>query len=64
MKKYLFSEFYIDQKDFLALHTLRTIALIQFIILHPLINFAQYTDSKVIQSLAHNLFVCMDILSS
>jgi peptidoglycan/LPS O-acetylase OafA/YrhL len=62
MKKYLFSEFYIDQKDFLALHALRTIALIQFIILHPLINFAQYTDSKVIQSLAHNLFVCMDIL--
>jgi len=44
------------------LHALRTIALIQFIILHPLIGFAQYTDSKVIQSLAHNLFVCMDIL--
>ncbi len=62
MKKYLFSEFYIEQKDFLPLHALRTIALIQFIILHPLIGFAQYTDSKVIQSLAHNLFVCMDIL--
>lgn len=44
------------------MHALRTIALIQFIILHPLIGFAQYTDSKVIQSLAHNLFVCMDIL--
>ena len=36
--------------------------IIQFIILHLLINFAQYTDSKVIQSLANNLIVCMDIL--
>ena len=44
------------------MHALRTIALIQFIILHPLIGFAQYTDSKVIQSLANNLFVGMDIL--